>query len=253
MINANAYYTVQAWMVNDLELHGNELALYAIIYGFSQDGRSEFSGSISYIMEWLGCSRPTATKTIANLVSKGLIEKKTVTNGIDPNAYKAVLPAPVGSKETLPGVVKNFSGGSKETLPNNYIDNNTDNYLDKDKADAAASPAPAPAEKPKKEKPTKHKHGQYGHVLLSQAEKTTLESEYGPDLAAAAIQHLDEYIEEKGYKSKSHYLAIRRWVVAAVLERENRPTRPQAGCWSPGPVGPNGIKTGTGTDRDGLF
>ena len=251
MINANAYYTVQAWMVNDLELHGNELALYAIIYGFSQDGRSEFSGSISYIMEWLGCSRPTATKAIAALVNKGLIEKKQSTNGIDTNAYKAVLPAPVGSKETLPGVVKNFSGGSKESLHNNYLDNNTDNYLDKDKAAANAPPAPAPAEKPKKEKPEKHRHGQHGHVLLTQAEKTTLEAEYGTDLAAKAIQHLDEYIAEKGYKSKSHYLTIRRWVVSAVLERERRP-RQQAGCWSP--TGPNGIKTDQGKNsRDGLF
>lgn len=70
MINQNAYYTVQAWMVNDLGLHGNELALYAIIYGFSQDGHSEFAGSISYIQEWLGCSKNTAKKAISELIDK---------------------------------------------------------------------------------------------------------------------------------------------------------------------------------------
>jgi hypothetical protein len=30
------------------------------------------------------------------------------------------------------------------------------------------------------------------------------------------IKYLDEYIEMKGYKAKSHYLCIRKWVVDAV-------------------------------------
>ena len=147
MINPNTYYTVQAWMVNDLGLHGNELALYAIIYGFSQDGRSEFVGSISYVQEWLGCSRPTAIKTLGSLIEKGLIVKRSPKNGFDCNAYKALpnltdgsqnsLPGVVknfnqGSKEILPGVVKNFNGGSQKSLPNNNTYNNSDNYLDKD-------------------------------------------------------------------------------------------------------------------------
>ena len=34
------------------------------------------------------------------------------------------------------------------------------------------------------------------------------------------IKFLDEYIEEKGYKSKSHNLAIRRWVADAVSEKK---------------------------------
>ena len=37
MINPNAYYTVQGWMLSDLGLKGNALAAYAIIYGFSQE------------------------------------------------------------------------------------------------------------------------------------------------------------------------------------------------------------------------
>lgn len=140
MINPNTYYTVQAWMVNDLGLHGNELAIYAIIYGFSQDGRSEFLGSISYFQEWLGCSRPTAIKALTSLVDKGLVEKRQATNGIDPNGYKAILPPAKGSQNSLPevvknfnegsknsllGVVKNFNEGSKNSLHNNYLDNNT--------------------------------------------------------------------------------------------------------------------------------
>ena len=32
------------------------------------------------------------------------------------------------------------------------------------------------------------------------------------------IKYLDEYIEMKGYKAKSHYLCIKKWVVNAVKE-----------------------------------
>ena len=33
------------------------------------------------------------------------------------------------------------------------------------------------------------------------------------------INHLDEAIEMKGYKYKSHYLAIKKWVVDAVNKK----------------------------------
>ena len=41
------YYSVQGWMVKDLNLKGNELAVFAIIYGFSQDNETWFTGSLN--------------------------------------------------------------------------------------------------------------------------------------------------------------------------------------------------------------
>jgi len=41
-------------------------------------------------------------------------------------------------------------------------------------------------------------------------------------LVDAAIEFLSGYIEEKGYKSKSHYLAIRRWVIDAVSKQKKQ-------------------------------
>ena len=35
------------------------------------------------------------------------------------------------------------------------------------------------------------------------------------------IKYLDEYIEMKGYKAKSHYLCIKKWVVEAVNKQQN--------------------------------
>lgn len=65
--------------------------------------------------------------------------------------------------------------------------------------------------------------GEYGNVRMTAKEHETLISEFGEQQAEQAIKFLDEYIAEKGYKSKSHYLAIRRWVFDAVSEKKQKP------------------------------
>lgn len=80
-------------------------------------------------------------------------------------------------------------------------------------------------------KPTTHKRkppeakeilGEYQHVKLSSSEKERLYHDYGTGETEEAIAFLDEYIEMKGTKYKSHYLAMRRWVFDAVEERKQR-------------------------------
>lgn len=61
----------------------------------------------------------------------------------------------------------------------------------------------------------KEKFGEYQNVKLTSAEYDKLANDYGVDIRNEAITFLDAYIEEKGYKSKSHNLAIRRWVIDA--------------------------------------
>jgi len=72
----------------------------------------------------------------------------------------------------------------------------------------------------KNKKPLKHKYGEYKKVLLTDEQKEKLIKDLGENLFSKCITFLDEYIEEKGYKSKNHNLAIRRWVINAVKERE---------------------------------
>ena len=79
----------------------------------------------------------------------------------------------------------------------------------------SSEPAPTP-----KKKAVKHKHGEYQHVLLTDNEIEKLIEEYDKDMTVKLIKFLDEYIEMKGYKAKNHYLAIKKWVVDAVKERE---------------------------------
>lgn len=86
-------------------------------------------------------------------------------------------------------------------------------------------------EKCKKEKPSdtptathtqKHKYGEYKNVLLT-------DEEYNKIIAMQdgkeAIEYLSEYIEMKGYKARSHYLCILKWVFNALKEQKQRNKR----------------------------
>lgn len=92
------------------------------------------------------------------------------------------------------------------------------NRLEEDNNILSDSDESAPAPK----KPSKHKYGEYQHVMLTDNEFEKLSNDFGVDIRDKAIRLLDEYIEEKGYKSKSHNLAIRRWVIDAVKEKETK-------------------------------
>ena len=114
------YITIQGWMVTQLGLKGNELLLYALIYGFSQD-EGYYTGGLQYVMDWLNCSKPTAIAALKALTEKGLIEREEMeVNNVKVVNYRCA--DFTGGKKTLPGVVKEFNRGGKEILPNNkYI------------------------------------------------------------------------------------------------------------------------------------
>ena len=68
-------------------------------------------------------------------------------------------------------------------------------------------------------KEIKESYGELGNVKLTVQEREKLIAEYGLETTEKAIELLDGYIEDKGYKSKSNYQAIRRWVITAVRDR----------------------------------
>lgn len=74
-------------------------------------------------------------------------------------------------------------------------------------------------------------YGTYKHVRLSDPEREKLIETYGDDLTEACITFLDEYIEMKGYKAKSHYLCIKKWVVSAVEERRSKEKAVKKNNW----------------------
>lgn len=76
LVKNENYLTIQGWMVNELGLTGNQLLVYAVIYGFSQINDQWFTGSLKYIAEWSGVSKLTVIRTLQVLIEKGLIEKR---------------------------------------------------------------------------------------------------------------------------------------------------------------------------------
>lgn len=140
-INDNNYYQVSGWMLNRLKLKGSELHVFAIIYGFTQDGESEFTGSCKYLSDWLDVTKRTVLTALANLTNKGyLLKTKEVRNKVTYVKYKIdrelIENICQGSEKTSLGVVKKFHwgsekislGGSEKISPNNNIlNNNIDN------------------------------------------------------------------------------------------------------------------------------
>lgn len=107
---------IYGWMCNELELKGNELLIFALIHGFSQDEVSKFYGGRKYIANTFNISLPTVDKALQNLVDKQYLNKEEFDDFVNPNVYwvnfEVVKKLYEGSKETL-------QGGSKETLLNN--------------------------------------------------------------------------------------------------------------------------------------
>lgn len=77
MINNDNYIVIQGFMVNDLKLKGNELLIYAVIYGFSQIKGQRFTGSLKYLMDWINTkSKQTVLNCLNSLLEKGFINKE---------------------------------------------------------------------------------------------------------------------------------------------------------------------------------
>lgn len=73
----NCYLNIQGWIVTDLRLKGNDLFLFALIYGFCQNREAAFTGSLDYLCQWTNTSERTVQNTINRLVNAGLIIKQS--------------------------------------------------------------------------------------------------------------------------------------------------------------------------------
>lgn len=113
----NNYIVIQGWMVNELKLKGNDLLIYALIFGFSQDGDTEFRGTIKYICASVRVAKNTAIRSLDKLVDLGLITKRCEeVSSVVFNRYSAI-------ERGYP----NWVGGIPKMGTNNSIDNTNNN------------------------------------------------------------------------------------------------------------------------------
>jgi hypothetical protein len=112
------YMLIQDWML-DLPLTLVETAVYAVIYGFSQDGETAFKGSLSFIARKCKSSKDTARRALRKLADHGYITLEEVRiNGVVFNTYKVAHEGCM-----MRGGVANCKEGGSKLPPNNNIEN----------------------------------------------------------------------------------------------------------------------------------
>ena len=116
MVNKN-YLVIQGWMRTELDLKGNDLLVYALIYGFSQTEGQAFTGSLQYMADWCGATKQGISKNLKSLINRGLIQKKQlIKNGVKFCEYSCI----VGNL---------VSQGVQLSFPNNIVDNKVKNNI----------------------------------------------------------------------------------------------------------------------------
>ena len=132
------YLVIQGWMLSKLQLKGNDLLIYAIIYGFSQNTDCKFTGSLQYLADWTNSTKQGVINSLKNLLERELITKKDYTiNSVKfveyySNDFNGVV------NKVEQGYSNNFNGGSQITLPNNTNDKLIDNSINKKDKDTAS-------------------------------------------------------------------------------------------------------------------
>jgi hypothetical protein len=111
-VNRDNFIALQGFMITDLKLKGNELIIYACIYGFSQAENQVFSGSLQYLADWTNSTKQGVIKCLKSLIEKGYIHKaEKHINGVKFCEYYA-------TKFNTP-MQQSLTGGMQQSLPNN--------------------------------------------------------------------------------------------------------------------------------------
>lgn len=139
----DSYCNIQGWMIEDLHLGGNELIVYAVIFGFCRDGSSWYKLSQEYVAKWCGITTRGLRKILKSLEEKGLLLIKYHGKG-EVSEYKALKPdddeveelssASTGTefrqyRNSVPPVEELSSANTSNNIYNNINNNNKENII----------------------------------------------------------------------------------------------------------------------------
>ena len=125
-VNRDNFIVIQGFMITDLKLKGNELIIYACIYGFSQAENQVFSGSLQYLADWTNSTKQGVMKSLKSLVDKGYISKtEKYINGVKFCEYYVT--------KFNGGMQQSLIGGMQQSLTNNIDIYNLENNLEDNK------------------------------------------------------------------------------------------------------------------------
>lgn len=194
------YYAITRDMTQ-LGLKGSRLTVYALVYKFSSDGQSAFFGSLSYVSEWCGISRPQAAQILRDLTADGFITRDD-SNG-RPH-YRVVGVRKTECSENRTPCSESRTGCSE---------NRTPSYNREDNKDIIKNTCPSPR--------TREDMNPYGEfVRMTAANYARLVSRFGADDAARLCEILDSYLAKKPNVYRDHYRAALGWPVQRLQEEK---------------------------------
>lgn len=149
------FICIPSFMRKEHDLKGNDMIIASIIYGFSQDRKTRFTGSLQYLQEWTGLTKHAVIDVLKKLVDKKIIVKnEEYINKVKFCSYSYNF---TSSEETTPVVkndnkkwCKNFTGGGEETTPNNIDIDNKDNNKESVRENAPTQKKKSSSAKPEK-------------------------------------------------------------------------------------------------------
>jgi len=128
-VNKDNHIVIQGWMITELNLKGNDLLVYAIIYGFSQDGQSVFHGSRQYLADWCNSTVRGIQKNLDNLKEMNLLEPIETKPGafVSYKAYRCptvsvTIGENISSEQSSQVPVNKVPTTSEQSSHNNIVD-----------------------------------------------------------------------------------------------------------------------------------
>ena len=181
---SKGYGIIPKLVMKDADLTIEAKSIYAYLCSYAGGGDTAFP-SVELICTDLGISENRYLKHRKLLVDKGYItiKRERKEKGWSNNIYT------IAHTVHLQNVGIQNEGTNNNSLNNNNLNNNKTN---------------------KKSTPPKHKHGEFGNVLLTDEEHKKLEERFPNDLKAR-IERLSGYVASSGKKYKSHYATIINW------------------------------------------
>ena len=122
-----------------------------------------------------------------------------------------------------------YDGADTVSIPYSYGMDTTVTVTDTDTVSDTDADSDKENKNTKNIKNPKKEYGEYKKVKLTDDEFKKLVNDFGSAKTEEAINFLDGYIVDKNYKSKEHYIAIRRWVIDAVNEQAVRRAKDKQG------------------------
>ena len=111
------YFIVHDWMIEELNLKGNDLILFAIIYSFSKSGSFCFNGGREYLAKKSGISIRNIQYMLNDFVKKQIIDKTIIEKKkVKFCEYKMANPCKYCTHANIAPVQKDENGMCKDCI-----------------------------------------------------------------------------------------------------------------------------------------